>query len=309
MEMQGLWIDRGQSLELSGGGNSLDRLNLVAVSRAASLAVTLPLTSFWLVLRGEATVECREGRFPLRAGDWIALERDAQPTVYSERDGLVLGALLPAAMLTLQPSGGPRIALHAGCGRMGRREVRQALQTWRHSGLFAGNGRSLHADPRMLMPLLRYLLGVQEGFKALIERCPGRSLQRKQQVFARMQRARLHLEGNLDRAVRITESAKLCNVSIWYFSKTFRALYGEGPQATIARFRLQRAAQLLANTRLSVSEVAAACGFENNCSFSRAFRAHYGTAPSIYRISAMAIAPVRANQHAMASKALQAQRA
>jgi AraC family transcriptional regulator len=35
---------------------------------------------------------------------------------------------------------------------------------------------------------------------------------------------------------------------------------------------------------LSVSEIGAVCGFENNCSFSRAFRERYGTPPSLYRL-------------------------
>ena len=34
------------------------------------------------------------------------------------------------------------------------------------------------------------------------------------------------------------------------------------------------------------SEIGAVCGFENNCSFSRAFRERYGTPPSLYRLEA-----------------------
>lgn len=284
MEMQGLWIDRGQSRELDGAAGGHDCASLVALSRTASLDVSATPVSCWLVLRGEATVESRDGQFPLHAGDWIVLERDSRPSVYSERNGLVLGALLPASLLAPPPHGTMRIALHAGRGRMDRREARQTLQIWRQSGLFAEGGRSLHADTRQLLPLMRHLMALQREFDGLIDRCPGRSLQRKQHVFARMQRARLYLEGNLERAVRITELARLSNVSIWYFSKTFHALYGEGPQAAIARFRQQRAAHLLRHARLSVSEVAAACGFDNNCSFSRAFRSHHGMPPSAYRI-------------------------
>ena len=74
-------------------------------------------------------------------------------------------------------------------------------------------------------------------------------------------------------------------MSTWYFTKIFHALYGEGPQAMAARLRLGHAARLLSETSLSVSEIGAVCGFENNCSFSRAFRERYGTPPSLYRMN------------------------
>ena len=118
-----------------------------------------------------------------------------------------------------------------------------------------------------------------------------------------MQRAHLFLEGNLERAVRVSELAALCNVSIWYFTKTFHALYGEGPQAAAARLRLQHETTLLSDTRLSVSEVGAACGFENNCSFSRAFRARYGMPPSLYRMRDWSGTPDCANTHDIGGKA------
>src|SRR5690606_9366369 len=84
---------------------------------------------------------------------------------------------------------------------------------------------------------------------------------------------------NLDRPVRLAELAERGNVSIWHFTKTFHALYGEGPQAASSRMRLAKAARLLRSSRLSIGEAGAACGFENNCSFSRAFRAHFGAPP------------------------------
>ena len=83
--------------------------------------------------------------------------------------------------------------------------------------------------------------------------------------------------------VRISELAELTSFSSWYFSKTFHALYDESPQEASARMRLEHAADLLRETDLMVGEVAAACGFDNPCSFARAFRARHGTSASRYR--------------------------
>jgi AraC family transcriptional regulator len=98
-----------------------------------------------------------------------------------------------------------------------------------------------------------------------------------------MQRAHLYLEGHRDRVVRISELAELTNFSSWYLSKTFQSLYEESPQALSARLRLERAADLLRDTTMMIGEVAAASGFDNCCSFARAFRARFGVSASQYR--------------------------
>ena len=87
----------------------------------------------------------------------------------------------------------------------------------------------------------------------------------------------------LDRIVRISELAELTSFSSWYFSKTFLSLYDESPQAAAARLRIERAAELLESTSMMIGEVAAACGFDNCCSFARAFRARFGVSASNYR--------------------------
>src|SRR5690606_41671202 len=80
-----------------------------------------------------------------------------------------------------------------------------------------------------LRPLLMHLATIQHELRARITRCPGRSRSRKRQVFGRMQRARMYLEGHCDRVVRISELAELTSFSSWYFSKTYHALYDDSP--------------------------------------------------------------------------------
>jgi AraC family transcriptional regulator len=128
-----------------------------------------------------------------------------------------------------------------------------------------------------------------------VRRCPGRSRSRKRQVFGRMQRAHLYLQGNADRVVRISELADLTSFSNWYFSKAFHALYDESPQALSVRLRLERAAQLLRTTSMMVGEVAAATGFDNCCSFARAFKNHHGVPASRYRGNARRAQSMKAN--------------
>lgn len=48
-------------------------------------------------------------------------------------------------------------------------------------------------------------------------------------------------------------------------------------------FRINRAAQLIVETQLPISEIGPRCGFTNVSNFNHLFRAHLGTTPSDYR--------------------------
>lgn len=285
MQMQTVWSDRGGAFALDAQLAGAESTALVVASRDGGVAVAMPAATLWLVVRGGAEVSCREGRFELAAGDWLLLEREARPSVCAGSGALVLGLAL-AAQVHAQFNLSAHQALLPGRGRLAPGVRRAALRLWRRCmGPLRGESAQRQVDPHAFNQLLRLLAAQQADYRGLVERCPGRSLRRRRQVFARMQRARLFMEGHLGRPVRIGELAELSNVSVWYFTKTFHALYGEGPQAASARMRLRHAARLLRETRMSVSEVGAACGFENNCSFSRAFRVQFGLPPSLYRVA------------------------
>jgi AraC family transcriptional regulator len=269
------WADRGQILqpEMAEPGQA----GCIGVARLGSVHLENGGFSIWLQIRGSSWVEAKEGRFQLQRGEWIALEKDSRPLVQSDRHGLCIGLSLGGDVLRAlgRLSDG---TLYAGRGQLGRHDVLVALRLWRDAA-----GRMPTADIGQLRPLLLHLIGVQRDLAARVPRCPGRSRTRKRQVFGRLQRARLYLEGNSDRIVRISELAELTSFSSWYFSKTFLSLYDESPQAAAARLRIERAAELLESTSMMIGEVAAACGFDNCCSFARAFRARFGVSASGYR--------------------------
>ncbi len=292
MEIRTLCGDRGQALELHWPRGWRERPLLATLARGATLEVTAPAASIWLVLRGEVELQCREGRFALGSGEWLYLDRDSLPSVRTGSHALVLGLALSCG-LQAQLQQSAYAPMYPGRGHAPPAARRMVLGLWRQLWLAAAaEGPDV---PRLLTRLLRALAGLQEDCSAKVDRCPGRSLHRRRQVFARMQGALQYLEGNLDRTVRSSELAARASMSVWYFTKTFQAVYGEPPQAASTRLRLAHAARLLRDGRLAVSEVGAACGFENNCSFSRAFRAQFGLPPSLYRIHGGVLPPLQAN--------------
>jgi len=287
------WVDRGQSVSFEKQPEDGPRPNCVGVARLGSLQTSGTVFTVWMQLRGSAWVESREGRFRLRQREWIAFEKDSRPLIQASRDGLCIGVALDADALRtlgdLADSG-----LYAGHGLMGRAEARTALHLWREAQARASGSH-------VLRPLLLHVASLQRDYSEGVQRCPGRSRLRKRQVFGRMQRARMYLEGNSHRVVRIGELAELTNFSSWYLSKTFQSLYEESPQSLSARLRLERAAMLLRDTDMMISEVAAASGFDNCCSFARAFRARFGVPASRYREAAAARLPPHSAKSATAS--------
>jgi AraC family transcriptional regulator len=281
------WADRGQLLQAQGadsggsaGTGSPGHAGCVGIARLGSVQLEGGF-SIWVQLRGTAWVEAREGRFQLRRGEWIAFEKDSRPLLQTDRHGLCIGLQLGTQALRALASFAD-LGLYAGRGRMSTHDLRLAFHLWREASVRAA-GAEPSADAAVLRPLLLHLANAQRALDEYITRCPGRSRSRKRQVFGRLQRARLYLEGNSDRVVRISELAELTSFSNWYFSKTFQSLYDESPQAAAARMRVERAAKLLDTTTMMVGEVAAACGFDNCCSFARAFRARFGVSATRYR--------------------------
>jgi len=286
----GQWADRGQLLQIEPLPTA--PMRCVGLSRLGSVQTGAVFT-LWVQLRGTCWFESREGRFRLRRGEWIAFERDARPSVQADRHGLCIGlALNPEALRLLG-----RLAdcmYYAGRGRASRADLHIALRLWRDAARRQLANEAGALDGTALKPLLLHFAAMQRELAERVERCPGRSSGRKRQVFARLQRALMYLEGNCDRMVRITELAELTSFSSWYFSKTFHALYQESPQAAAARLRLEHAAELLRTTTLMIGEVASASGFDNPCSFSRAFRARFGVSASRYRSAPGGVAELEA---------------
>jgi AraC-like DNA-binding protein len=67
------------------------------------------------------------------------------------------------------------------------------------------------------------------------------------------------------------------------FAARFTALVGEPPLAYLARWRMTRAAQLLRDTDLVMSEVAERVGYRSEASFNKAFKRLEGITPGVYR--------------------------
>jgi AraC-like DNA-binding protein len=85
-----------------------------------------------------------------------------------------------------------------------------------------------------------------------------------------------------DDAFGVTEWAKAVGLSPSQLRRRVRQVLDCTPSELLRELRLESAAQLLENRTGTVSEVAFAVGFKSPAHFSRAFKEHFGVAPSRY---------------------------
>lgn len=77
--------------------------------------------------------------------------------------------------------------------------------------------------------------------------------------------------------------ARSASVSPAYFSRSFKAAFGETPHQYLTSRRMERAKALLRARELSVTDVCLAVGFTSLGSFSTQFKRFVGETPSAYR--------------------------
>lgn len=98
-----------------------------------------------------------------------------------------------------------------------------------------------------------------------------------------IERAITRIQDNFHRDLNMKQLAQELNVSYSWFRHTFTAHTGLSPHQYLLELRLVRARTLLAETDLSIKEIALQTGFEDELYFSRLFRQKLNVTPSQWR--------------------------
>jgi transcriptional regulator GlxA family with amidase domain len=85
---------------------------------------------------------------------------------------------------------------------------------------------------------------------------------------------------------RVGEIAAIAGLSTTQLERLSRRTLGMSPRGVLQRLRLEHAVRLLSTTSLTAGEIASACGFYDQSSFTRQFRAVLGLTPGAYRHAA-----------------------
>ncbi|MEM8749321.1 MAG: GlxA family transcriptional regulator [Pseudomonadota bacterium] len=87
------------------------------------------------------------------------------------------------------------------------------------------------------------------------------------------------MEKNIDQPLTLEEIAATCALGTRQLNRLFAQYLGQGTMAFYRSMRLERAASLLQQTALPITDVALATGFGDSAHFSKAFRAKYARSP------------------------------
>ena len=100
---------------------------------------------------------------------------------------------------------------------------------------------------------------------------------------SRILKASEAIQNNWQSPPDLESLASKCNMSVSTFQRRWNESMGITPARYALGLKLQEACRLLIETSDSISEVANACGFEDEFYFSRCFRRQFGSPPRTYR--------------------------
>lgn len=118
-----------------------------------------------------------------------------------------------------------------------------------------------------------------------IEELAGRvaEIQSRSVGSAHVARARDYIRKHYREAIRLEDMAGALGISPSYLSRLYHRETGMCLQDAITEVRVQRAAELLLYSRLSLSEIAVYVHFPNQSYFTKVFKKRMGTTPLAYR--------------------------
>jgi AraC-like DNA-binding protein len=257
----------------------VDRSGVLHVIHATGRAPCLHLPAGWLSLciplAGRVHFQSREGDWELRPGR-MQVWRDTELRVEGRASGCWLGL---AAPLTAWSRHVRALAGREGdvgifpreseCPRVLRRMLVRLARFARGTAATGDSGMLLEA-------ICIVVLEQQHDLHARLQRCRGRSLQRRQHTLLRLLRVRQLIETDRDNRKDLVRLARSVNYSPWHLIRIYREVFDETPSEHAARLRLERAWSMVHDTQLRICEIAETLGFESHSSFCRAFKNAYG---------------------------------
>ncbi|MBX5477997.1 MAG: helix-turn-helix domain-containing protein [Pyrinomonas methylaliphatogenes] len=118
---------------------------------------------------------------------------------------------------------------------------------------------------------------------ARVRRADELELTRAGLIDRRLRRAVELMYAQLDRELSLEEMAAAAYLSPFHFARLFKKATGTTPHAYLAALRLARAETLLAQTDLSITEIAGRVGYSSPSHFAKAFRRATGLSPRVFR--------------------------
>ncbi len=104
-----------------------------------------------------------------------------------------------------------------------------------------------------------------------------------QPAIVRLTAALEYMTDHLGSDISRDDIARAAHLSPSHFSRLFKHELGISCGVCLNQMRVERAAEMLVRSDMSLARVAMACGFSDQSYFTKVFRAHFGRTPKVYR--------------------------
>jgi AraC family transcriptional regulator len=91
------------------------------------------------------------------------------------------------------------------------------------------------------------------------------------------------LATHLDGDIALQQVAEACELSVSHFARAFKKTFRAPPYRWLIERRVDRARDLMTNSRLPLADIAIQCGFADQSAFNRSFKRIHGVTPGIWR--------------------------
>jgi AraC-like DNA-binding protein len=98
-----------------------------------------------------------------------------------------------------------------------------------------------------------------------------------------MRRATEFLDTHLNGDINLRSVAEVCDISLSHFARAFKHSFRKPPYQWLLERRIEKAQDLLLNSRLSIAGIAIQCGFTDQSGFNRSFKRISGATPGEWR--------------------------
>ncbi|MCC2683623.1 MAG: AraC family transcriptional regulator [Paenibacillaceae bacterium] len=255
------------------------------------------------VVRGQGSHVFEQEKYPIRAGD-VFIINPGETHTYSFQEGerieiincLFLPGLIHDSLLReLEISQSmDYFYVHPFLDRSERFNHRLNLreEDAERVHLLLANMIKDSADPQstghilIRLQLIELLLLLSTYYKAMRQRKrTSESSLSNQSMMAR--RIQGYMERNFDQKITLPSLAEIFNISVRQLSRVMRQSFGQSVIEMLHDIRIRRAKQLLADSDVTIAEVAGLIGYEDPVFFNRLFTRKVGSPPGKFRMHAV----------------------
>ncbi len=107
-----------------------------------------------------------------------------------------------------------------------------------------------------------------------------KKLSTRKEILLRLLNGKKYIDTNYLANPEISKVASYCNLSVFYFFRSFKQAFQLTPYQYLLQKRLDHALSLMVLNRYSLTEIAFSCGFPDIFTFSKAFKRQFRYPPS-----------------------------